>query len=94
MQAMEVVGYGFRIKSHSNPFLVIPFVIQYFFIVCVSTRRRDERDIARFGAEQHSMLQAPVFVSAALYISLQYAINISPANLRVSPVKKAFVASA
>lgn len=36
MQAMEVVGYGFRIKSHGNPFLVIPFVIQYFFIVCVS----------------------------------------------------------
>jgi hypothetical protein len=34
---MEVVGYGFRIKSHKNPFLVIPFVIQYFFIVCVST---------------------------------------------------------
>jgi hypothetical protein len=33
---MEVVGYGFRIKSHGNPFLVIPFVIQYFFIVCVS----------------------------------------------------------
>ncbi|KAJ9120658.1 hypothetical protein QFC22_002588 [Naganishia vaughanmartiniae] len=67
--AMEVVGYGFRIKSHKNPFLVIPFVIQYFFIVC-----------------------APVFVSAALYISLQYAINLNPANLRVSPVKKAFVA--
>ncbi|KAJ9105387.1 hypothetical protein QFC21_001757 [Naganishia friedmannii] len=67
--AMEVVGYGFRIKSHKNPFLVIPFVIQYFFIVC-----------------------APVFFSAALYLSLQYAINVSPANLRVSPVKKAFVA--
>ncbi|KAI5454006.1 hypothetical protein NCC49_004999 [Naganishia albida] len=67
--AMEIVGYGFRIKSHENPFLVIPFVIQYFFIVC-----------------------APVFVSAALYISLQYAINLNPANLQVSPVKKAFVA--
>jgi hypothetical protein len=36
IQAMEIVGYGFRIKSHGNPFLVIPFVIQYFFIVCVS----------------------------------------------------------
>ncbi|KAJ9112321.1 hypothetical protein QFC19_000741 [Naganishia cerealis] len=70
-QAMEIVGYGFRIKSHKNPFLVIPFVIQYFFIVC-----------------------APVFISAALYISLQYAIKLNDANLRVSPVKKAFVARA
>ncbi|KAJ9116618.1 hypothetical protein QFC20_000551 [Naganishia adeliensis] len=68
--AMEVVGYGFRIKSHGNPFLVIPFVIQYFFIVC-----------------------APVFFAAALYLSLQYAINLNPANLQVSPVKKAFVTS-
>ncbi|GHJ84243.1 hypothetical protein NliqN6_0645 [Naganishia liquefaciens] len=67
--AMEIVGYGFRIKSHENPFLVIPFVIQYFFIVC-----------------------APVFVSAALYLSLSYAINLNSANLRVSPVKKKFVA--
>ena len=33
-------------------------------------------------------------MSAALYLSLSYAINLNSANLRVSPVKKKFVASA
>ncbi|CAO1628980.1 unnamed protein product [Sympodiomycopsis kandeliae] len=43
----EIIGYGFRLKAHSNPFLLVPFVIQYFFIVV-----------------------APVFFSAAVYLSL------------------------
>lgn len=34
---------------------------------------------------------APVLFSAALYLSLQYAINLNPANLQLSPVKRFFV---
>lgn len=32
---MELVGYIFRVLSHANPFVVIRFVLNYFFIVCV-----------------------------------------------------------
>ncbi|PWN49448.1 hypothetical protein IE53DRAFT_369759 [Violaceomyces palustris] len=32
--AMEVVGYAFRAQSHSNPFKLISFVLNYFMIVC------------------------------------------------------------
>ncbi|KAH7103507.1 RTA1 like protein-domain-containing protein [Auriculariales sp. MPI-PUGE-AT-0066] len=32
--AMELVGYIFRTMSSKNPFIVIRFVLNYFFIVC------------------------------------------------------------
>ena len=35
---MELVGYIFRTLSNRNPFVVIRFVLNYFFIVCVSSR--------------------------------------------------------
>ncbi|KAH7099055.1 RTA1 like protein-domain-containing protein [Auriculariales sp. MPI-PUGE-AT-0066] len=31
---MEVIGYAFRAMSHKNPFVVMRFVLNYFFIVC------------------------------------------------------------
>ncbi|GAA5827368.1 hypothetical protein JCM11251_003783 [Rhodosporidiobolus azoricus] len=31
--ACEMVGYGCRLRSHSNPFIVMFFVIAYFFII-------------------------------------------------------------
>ncbi|KAN0066381.1 hypothetical protein ACQY0O_000475 [Thecaphora frezii] len=31
---MEAVGYAFRVKNHSNPYLLNPFILQYFLIVC------------------------------------------------------------
>ncbi|CAO1631707.1 unnamed protein product [Jaminaea pallidilutea] len=45
--AMEIVGYAFRLRASSNPFLLISFVLQYFMIVV-----------------------APVFFTAAIYLSL------------------------
>jgi hypothetical protein len=39
MQIMEIAGYGARIYSHTNPYRVSAFVVQYFMIVCVSRRR-------------------------------------------------------
>jgi hypothetical protein len=40
MQIMEIAGYGARIYSHTNPYRVSAFVVQYFMIVCVSATRR------------------------------------------------------
>ena len=30
---MEIVGYGFRARAHKDPYSIINFVVQYFFIV-------------------------------------------------------------
>lgn len=62
--AMEIVGFAFRLRSHSNPYLLIPFVLQYFMIVV-----------------------APVFFSAAIYLSLSIIITSHPPSAQALPPK-------
>lgn len=41
--AMEVVGYGFRTASSTNPFVLTSFVLNYFMIVVVRISPADKR---------------------------------------------------
>lgn len=45
-QLMELVGYGFRAGSSKNPFKVINFILQYFMIVCVSSKTFDRGQLS------------------------------------------------
>lgn len=44
---MECGGYAARIYSHYKPFVVVPFIVQYFLIVVVSDSSLIDEDRIR-----------------------------------------------
>jgi hypothetical protein len=65
--AFEVIGYGCRIASTSDPYRLVLFILNYFTIVIVSCYSLIPAPIHSYNLYDY---QAPVFFSAALYVCL------------------------
>jgi hypothetical protein len=61
---MELVGYIFRTMSSRNTFVVIRFVLNYFFIVCVSKLCTSPNDFANFFTCRHRYSSVQHCISA------------------------------